>query len=496
MRVDRDKVSAAAASFRRTTRPSVEAMAVPGSPLSVPQSGYVDVPHEGGIIAQLGFACLAVFLICAYSRLTEFSYFRIPHLLLILAGITFSAALLNGTFRRSVLSVPGMLLLGITGCMCLSIPFSVWRGGSFRFFTQEWLKSLMVFFLIASTITAYSQCRKAILALSASCIVLLLIVLRMGSAGGGRLALRYGTLANANDLAMFLLIGLPFCLFALTTRARYSPARFVLLVTMVTIVIQSLKTGSRAGLVTLVVVVGLVFWKLSALNKVKLAAVAGVTAVLVAVLVPDAILQRLQVYGAGEASAENIEVNRASTSFAARRRLLQDGIYLTSHHPLLGVGPGMFAVGAQQKAVAEGSQEQWQVAHNSYIEIASECGIPALLLYLAILGYCLRTCLAIRKAAKDDPAQQELWMMASCLLLLTVLFAVAGIFSSLNYSILLPTLAGLIEVMRRSTESWRTNANRAPGVTNPPQAPAGMAWPRRTSVPTRAAFSGRLSGAR
>ena len=454
-------------------------MAVPGLVSPVPQNRYVDAPYGNGVLAQLGFACLLVFLTCAYSRLTETPYFHIPHLLMILAGITFCTALLNGTLHRSAFSVPGMLLLGITASMCLSVPFSVWRGGSFRFLTQEWLKSVMVFFLIASTVTAYSQCRKAMLALSVSCIFLTLIVVRLGSTASGRLDLRYGTLGNANDLALFLLIGLPFCLFALTTRTQYSPVRFVLLVVMVTAVVLSLKTGSRAGLLTLAVAVALVFWKLSVFSKAKLVAVIGVTAVLAMMLVPDTILQRLQVFGGGEFSAENIQVSRASSSLSARKRLLLDGLYLMSHNPLLGAGPGMFAVAAERKAAAESNRAQWQEAHNSYIEVAAECGIPTLLLYLGLVGYCIRTCLSVRRAAKDDPAQRELWMMASCLLLLTVMFGVAGMFQSLNYTMIPPTVAGLTEVMRKTTESWRGQPENTAAPSAPPKTPTRLGRPMR-----------------
>jgi len=415
------------------------------------------------ILAQIGFVCLTLFLVLSYSRLID--AVSVPNVLLVLAALTALFALFNGTLHRSLVSVPGLLLVALTGWMCLSMPFSLWRGGSFQFLTEHWIKSVSVFFLIAGTISTYEQCRKAVLALAVACVVLMVIVLYSGTAGQERLALTHGTLANANDLALYLLLGLPFCLFALMTRPQLSPIRVVLLVVMVTIVILSLRTGSRSGLLTLAAGCGAVFWKASFINKAKLATVATLTLVLATALVPQTILERLHIFGGDALQSENIEVRRASGSFNARMRLLNDAIYLTKQHPVLGVGPGMFMVGTEWIANEEGLPEQWQVAHNSYLEVASESGLPALLIYLAIIVYCAKTCLDVRNSSRDNPAQRELRTMASCLFLGTLMYGVAGLFGSLSYGIFLPTLAGLTETMRRSTELWRKAP--ASGLTQP-----------------------------
>ncbi len=473
--MDRNRLSPAAASWRQRrfapTSAVVPAASAAVADPGVPASTTIDLSSSDPIITQIAFWALALFLVCAYSRLTDFLYFVLPHALLILAGTTFAAALLNGTIHRGVTSLPGLLLISFTGWACGSVPFGMWPGGSFRFLASQWLKSLMVFFLIVGAATTYKHCRQAMLALAVSCIFLTLVVLARGSMSGGRLEVAFGVLGNANDLALYLLLGLPFCIFAYATRSHYSLLRLLFIGVVLGILVNSLRTGSRAGLVTLLISSAAVFWNVSMVGKAKLVGIAGLTAILALALVPDTVLERLQVWSTRERSYENVEVSRAATSMAGRTRLLMDGIYLTRQNPITGVGVGMYAVGAAARADEEGWGEMWKVAHNSYIEVASECGIPGLLLYLAVLGYCLKTCFSLRWASKNDPMQQDLWLMASCLLLLTVIFGIAGLFSSLSYSIILPTLAGLTEAMRRTTEDRRRSPQAGPAQGSPFEPP-------------------------
>ena len=78
---------------------------------------------------------------------------------------------------------------------------------------------------------------------------------------------------------------------------------------------------------------------------------------------------------------------RRGDSQEARRELLTMSLSITAHHPLLGIGPGNF----------QGYTETWHVTHNTYTELTSECGIPALILFLLIIRAAFRNLQRVQK---------------------------------------------------------------------------------------------------
>src|ERR1022692_2114887 len=104
-----------------------------------------------------------------------------------------------------------------TVCLCVCTPFSVWRGGSFRMLRESWAVSLFSFVIIASSVQGLEQCRKILYSFAAATIFIESLALLMGRVQQGRVALLGGTLGNANDLAMMMLMGVPFCLFVIRT---------------------------------------------------------------------------------------------------------------------------------------------------------------------------------------------------------------------------------------------------------------------------------------
>jgi O-antigen ligase len=79
------------------------------------------------------------------------------------------------------------------------------------------------------------------------------------------------------------------------------------------------------------------------------------------------------------------------------RILWKTGLHMVEKHPLTGVGLGRF------KPVED---QYWEVplsrlfiAHNAYVEIAAEMGLPAILLFLAILFYSYQSFEKVRRMA-------------------------------------------------------------------------------------------------
>ena len=99
--------------------------------------------------------------------------------------------------------------------------------------------------------------------------------------------------------------------------------------------------------------------------------------------------------------------NGAEESTRIHVELVKAGLYMMEDHPLVGVGLGQFSVEAPiyNPEITRLSNRTW-LAHDTFVQLGSECGIPVLLLFVAMLGVALRNFRAARPAA--NPALAEL----------------------------------------------------------------------------------------
>ncbi|HMV67306.1 MAG TPA: O-antigen ligase family protein [Myxococcota bacterium] len=79
-----------------------------------------------------------------------------------------------------------------------------------------------------------------------------------------------------------------------------------------------------------------------------------------------------------------LEADLGHGSLRERRALLEAGLQIFWEHPYLGVGTGLFRVHASYVSAGE----VWKIAHNSYVNVAAEQGVPGLISH-AYLGFLL-----------------------------------------------------------------------------------------------------------
>ena len=75
---------------------------------------------------------------------------------------------------------------------------------------------------------------------------------------------------------------------------------------------------------------------------------------------------------------------KGSTSVVARFDYWRAALQTAGEHPVWGTGPGTFAIPYAQ--IKRPESEMARLAHNDYLEQASDSGIPGLLLYTALVG--------------------------------------------------------------------------------------------------------------
>lgn len=157
---------------------------------------------------------------------------------------------------------------------------------------------------------------------------------------------------------------------------------------------------SRGGLLALTVMAGLAW--LNSRHKVKLLAGLLAAALLLFAIAPTQVLDRIkqiQIVGEAETGAE--------LSTRARVELAKAGVAMMEAHPLFGVGLNQFKpVEFHYNPMLEDLIPFPKIAHNTYVQLGAEGGIPTLVLYVAILVLTLATCRAGRKLSgvPDDIA--------------------------------------------------------------------------------------------
>lgn len=173
---------------------------------------------------------------------------------------------------------------------------------------------------------------------------------------------------DPNYFTASALIGVPlalaFCGKALPAWKRLLAAGCALL----TLIAMGLA-ASRGGMIGLVIMAGWFAWKKKRLGVFVLLAVLAAPPLLLWSRSP---LNRLVDPNSGDVKSSD-----------TRLALWQAGLNMVEQHPLHGVGLGEFK--AEVQRYAAGHKDLDHIAHNTYLALAAEMGLPALLLYLAML---------------------------------------------------------------------------------------------------------------
>src|SRR5262245_25742325 len=147
----------------------------------------------------------------------------------------------------------------LLGWAIVTVPFSFWPGGSVEVVSDQFLKSLMLFWLIANTVSTVWRLKQfawglALLSIPIAATALLNYLSGTFMPGTNRIAGYDAPLtANPNDLALTLNLTIPFILGLLwLTRTLF--LRAVLLAILMLNVTAVVITFSRAGFLTLAVI--------------------------------------------------------------------------------------------------------------------------------------------------------------------------------------------------------------------------------------------------
>jgi O-antigen ligase len=339
-------------------------------------------------------------------------------------------------------------LILLVGQFLISASMSpIWRVGAFQR-TLEFGKVMIVVLVMASAVITSERFHRLIFVQAASVALIAAISVSKGHLLSKRLAgLLSGNYSNPNDLALAIVISLPLCLaLLLISRGTFSKVAWASAMVIMTYAV--FLTGSRGGFVALIVSVTLCLWEFAVRRRHRyLVVLTAVLAILLLLFSPKMLTNRLRATFSSKADVT------AYDSAQQREQLLRRSVEITAKHPLFGVGPGNFEI-------LSGS---WHVSHNTFTELSSEGGLPALALFLLILSRGFRN---VRKIKRSSRGQRSLGVFAGGLYASLAGYGTGAIFSSTGYQffpyLLVAYTTALQLIAKELSKKERGAVNRVP----------------------------------
>lgn len=405
---------------------------------------------DAGLGQRAGFALLCIFTISGYANEFATRLFHVKAYISTVSWVLLPVLLLlSGNLFRAFRDPIGRLWALFLAWILLATPFSVWRGGSVTLLLDYIPHGWIQLFYFAAFAISVRHLRRLMFFLIASDVLLLIDCIWGGSMQTGRLEIPDSMFfRNSNNLSLQLLIAVTQFVYLLYQRAVWK--RVAGGVGMAAALVYMLETGARGAFLAAVVlgVAGLALTR-HRIRTILWAAPVAAAALLIA---PTGVFHRIALIGSeADAAASDALDQDAMGSQTQRIALLRQSVKYAVLHPLLGVGPGQFAVAASDELTREGKPAPWLGTHNSYTEIASECGIPAFLLYSAVIFLVLRSNLRIYRRASGRDAD-DVSALAFCLFASALAYAVDTLFFHVAYSSYLPVIAGMSIALRLALE--------------------------------------------
>ena len=347
-------------------------------------------------------------------------------------GVTLIGAILSGRVRL-ILEIK--LLIALFAYLCLCIPGSLWPGGSFDAVINGFSKIVLVVVATMCAVSTVARLRRVIFVQIFAMFTMALLAFGKDRQAGRMFGVGM-MFDDPNDLALNLCIILPFCVaLLLSSRSRLWKVFWTLTVAVTLLAIVS--TYSRGGFLALAAVLLTMWHRFSIRARTALF-------LLVIVILPTAAILAVGKSSYFERMGTIIDTE-ADTSGSAqiRREILKRSLEVTVEHPIWGVGPGQFDM-------VSGS---WHQTHNSYTQLSSEAGIPALIIFLMLIRRSFNNLRLLRTTAE----RSQTWYLAGAVYCALVGYLVGAFFLSAAYWLVPYLLVAYVSALRSIREASNTS---------------------------------------
>jgi O-antigen ligase len=378
----------------------------------------------------------AILLFSPQQYFPSLAIFR-PALLVIGIGIVFF--FLDRMGRRVPIvewTLELKLIVGMVAWAAVTIPFSIWPGGSIAVLVDTYLKAVAVFWLLSHVVTTSRRLRQISGLLTLFAIGLGVFAMYNYLSGVSTdqginqdriIGNEGGLTKNPNDLALMinLIIPLTIGLLLVTTPVLL---RSLLIVAIVIEIITVILTHSRGGALTLGAIVLLYAWKLKRRPERTWVYGLMLAGLLALPLFPSSYLDRMS-------TITNIQTDRTGS---AQERWYDMAVAAKTiiAHPVIGAGIGMNTLAMNE---ARGG---WLPVHNVYLEHALDLGLPGLIVFCFLLVSCIRGTVAAQKTCEVH-GMPDVRVLAEALQVSLIAYATAAMFHPVSYHMYFYYMAGL-----------------------------------------------------
>jgi probable O-glycosylation ligase (exosortase A-associated) len=368
----------------------------------------------------------------------------------VVAAIAIGAHLLTQILRaRDLPRTPGEVVLAfvLAAWAVLTLPLSVWPGGSVAVLTDLYLKAVVFFWLVGTLTTTPDRLRVLAWTFVLGSVPLAATgvrnyltgeVLSTGVAGFTRVTGYVGgsnIAANPNDLALMLNLIIPLAA-ALVVLSRRTALRLVAGGALLLAVVAVVLTFSRAGFLALAATTLASIVYLARRGAHARAAALLVAALAVLPLLPDSYVGRLS-------TIANIAED-VTGSAQGRWRDTKMAAALVARNPLIGAGIGQDMLVMNE----ERGRDTWRRVHNVYLQYGVDLGLPGMLLFIALLVMCYRAAREAEQRGRRDPALAGLVPLAAAIKVSLIAFAVEAMFHPIAYNFYFFSVGGLAVAVR------------------------------------------------
>jgi len=244
-----------------------------------------------------------------------------------------------------------------------------------------------------------------------------------------------GISGNPNDFSLTLNLIIPFAvaLYMLTTRVVH---KIVIIAFLVFAVIGILLTFSRSGFLTLATIVALAMLKFTAGgSRQKFVVPILLLGIAFIAFAPEGYGTRIE----SIFDSSKDQVGSSQVRVDAMRYSLQS----MAEHPLFGVGLGMNILGIKDLGMG------WQHVHNVYLQIGTEMGVPAMIIFVMFLLNVFGAVRTVEKQAKRVDEVTDIQVLAIASQISMAAFIVAAFFYPVGYHFYMYYVAGFCLALKQ-----------------------------------------------
>ena len=360
----------------------------------------------------------------------------------------------------------------LLGLCIASVPFGVWPGYSARFILDDHAKTFLLMALLIAAVRSARDVQRMIavhVAGAALYCVMILTTFRVGPDGRLSGLVYY----DANDLAMLVVCTFPLVVY-LTRPGTNGLVRAGAVGVMALFVVTILRTGSRGGFLGLVAVFGVMLWSFRAVPRAQRIGVVVAAALLLGIGGGSAFWNKM-----GTLLNPSEDYNWSGGDETGRLEVWKRGMGYMLRRPALGVGAnafpmaeGMISPLASRQEVGQGLK--WSAAHNSFVQVGAELGIPGLLAFLAMLAAAFRATLFLARGRRSDGAPEPHAALGQALTATLAGYCVSGFFLSQAYSAFLYSILALVTALAFVAARPAEPALPAPSIRRRPRGRGGL----------------------